>query len=559
MSKRLLASLLLVFSFSFFVASSVGAQGASGTNGPIGGRSMEEFQREVKIHQIQELVEDQIKGSEGEINQGTYYTSALEKTAGIFFEGMVVGLPNENGTQLSGGLIGTTSQLMASMYANPAASGQTYLADIFNSAGMLGAQPAYAQGLGFSSLSPILEVWKVFRNIAYFFFVAIFIVIGFMIMFRQKISGQAVVTAQQAIPSVIVALLLVTFSYAIAGFLIDLMYLVMFLLVGLFGKNTTTFIDGNILQLGVKIVASNLTSVGEEVSSFVNDSLGGNFIGGLVGIGAGLFVAVIFAVAIMIGMFRLFFNLLKRYVGIILSIALAPIILMAGAIPGQNTFGPWIKSLIGNLAAFPILLLALIVSDTVTGNFSGTTPLAAQYGGFIPPYLGGSNQSGSGNTMIFLLGLGILLVLSELVDKGAQALGAGKGPFDDIVAAAGKNLAAGEIALPLIGGVAGGAVGGAQSYREARRQGARGRDFLRIMRSGYEATDSAGNTRTYGGVFRQAGAGATTGQSVRRVIDDAQDGRLFDPNNLYKQLAELNKNQRANEKKPKENTPPAST
>jgi hypothetical protein len=41
-----------------------------------------------------------------------------------------------------------------------------------------------------------------------------------MIMFRTKV-GQAAITAQQAIPNVVIAMLAVTFSYAIAGLMID--------------------------------------------------------------------------------------------------------------------------------------------------------------------------------------------------------------------------------------------------------------------------------------------------------------------------------------------------
>ena len=61
-----------------------------------------------------------------------------------------------------------------------------------------------------------------------------------MIMFRSKV-GQAAITVQQAIPSILIALLAVTFSYAIAGFLIDLMYLMMYMLAGLFAGD----ISGN--------------------------------------------------------------------------------------------------------------------------------------------------------------------------------------------------------------------------------------------------------------------------------------------------------------------------
>ena len=59
------------------------------------------------------------------------------------------------------------------------------------------------------------------------------IVIGFMVMFRRKIDPKTVITVQNALPKIVLALLLVTFSYAIAAFMIDLMYLVMAIIINL--------------------------------------------------------------------------------------------------------------------------------------------------------------------------------------------------------------------------------------------------------------------------------------------------------------------------------------
>ena len=81
-------------------------------------------------------------------------------------------------------------------------------------------QPVYAQGIGFSALTPTLQVWKAFRNLSYFLFIIIFIVVGFMIMFRAQINPQTVVTVQAALPKIVVTLIMITFSYAIAVLLL---------------------------------------------------------------------------------------------------------------------------------------------------------------------------------------------------------------------------------------------------------------------------------------------------------------------------------------------------
>jgi len=130
-----------------------------------------------------------------------------------------------NGTATSwvpGGALGTTTNLVASVFT-PQASGIQYIAQVKDN--FLG-KPAYAQGTGFVGLQPLLPIWRGFRNVIYLLASIIFIVMGIMIMLRIKISPQAVINIQNAIPQLITTLILVTFSYAIAGLLIDLTYLI---------------------------------------------------------------------------------------------------------------------------------------------------------------------------------------------------------------------------------------------------------------------------------------------------------------------------------------------
>ncbi len=118
------------------------------------------------------------------------------------------------------GAIQGTSQLISLLYQKPAASSLDYLAYVQNNIqNKQIVQPAFAdEGFGFGALGPILEVWKTFRNASYFIFVLGFIVYGFMIMFRIKINPQTAITIQLALPKLIITLLLITFSYAIARF-----------------------------------------------------------------------------------------------------------------------------------------------------------------------------------------------------------------------------------------------------------------------------------------------------------------------------------------------------
>lgn len=140
--------------------------------------------------------------------------------------------PTTNDQQQVGGAVGLMSGLISTLYTPPASSGD-YFRYLANNFGVV--KPAYAQGIGFKGLTPLLPVWTVFRNLAYVLFVIAFVVIGFAIMLRVRIDPRTVMTIQNQIPKLIIALLLVTFSFAIAGFLIDLMYVTIYLLFNVAG------------------------------------------------------------------------------------------------------------------------------------------------------------------------------------------------------------------------------------------------------------------------------------------------------------------------------------
>lgn len=310
-----------------------------------------------------------------------------------------------------GGAVGGLATMMNGMYQRPIASSTTYIADVLESANVV--TPAYAQGLGFAALDPILDLWKTFRNIAYIFFVIIFVVIGFMIMFRQKL-GQTAITAQQAIPKIIIALILVTFSYAIAGFAIDLMYLTMTLIIGVFY---------NVLPAGNEILGYDIlklisTLVGAVWDGDANRTLISNIVGGtvnssglgteLIGAIGGTLLTVILAIAVLIGTVRLFFELLRCYATVVLSVVVSPLLLMMEAIPGKSAFKGWVKTLVGHLSAFPVVLMVLVMFYAFTDNAVRPT------GGFMPPFMLGSGQAGN---ITSVMGLAIILAMPDIVQS----------------------------------------------------------------------------------------------------------------------------------------------
>lgn len=160
---------------------------------------------------------------------------------------------------------------IAAIYNNPPASTNEYARDLGRTLGFLPAR-ANAQGIGFSGLSTLLPLWKVFRDISYGILAIILIVVGLMVMFRKKIDPKTVVTVQNSIPRIVVALLLVTFSYAIVGLLIDGMYLLIALAISMISNSSVGPSIGHALSASSKLCNSTI-------------SQGLNTIGSLTGIG----------------------------------------------------------------------------------------------------------------------------------------------------------------------------------------------------------------------------------------------------------------------------------
>lgn len=132
-----------------------------------------------------------------------------------------------NGNPVIGGALGSMSSLIAVTYTPPASGiGYTrYVASTF------GIDKAHAQsetfqrgGYGASALSPMIHLFEASRNIAYLFFAVAMVVIGLAIMLRVKIDPRTVMSIQNQIPKIIVGLILITFSFAIVGFMIDMMW-----------------------------------------------------------------------------------------------------------------------------------------------------------------------------------------------------------------------------------------------------------------------------------------------------------------------------------------------
>lgn len=144
------------------------------------------------------------------------YVTAINTT----FEGEPVYDPDTQEYKRVGGLLSTLTQLQAKVFQETdQVSGVRYVADTLESAKI--APPVYAQATGYTTLQPVLRIWRVARDLSLGLMVAMGLVVALMILLRVR-SGQGYVTLVTGLPKIIVAIVLIIFSYSIAGFMVDL-------------------------------------------------------------------------------------------------------------------------------------------------------------------------------------------------------------------------------------------------------------------------------------------------------------------------------------------------
>lgn len=348
------------------------------------------------------------------------------------------GLPDQNGN-VQGGIMGISVLAISTLFDNPPASGVTYFADLLHNAGFV--KPVYAQGVGFSGLSPILTLWKATRNFSYLLITTLFIILGLMIMFRVKLSPQSVVSIQNAVPKIVMTLILITFSYAIAGLLIDLGNLILVLMIKVFAG--TGLIDASLttsewLNAGIGNVFGNSIRYLFAGLFGLLTSPGAGWISGPMVVGGGITILapILFAasapgmggLAIMAGLtllagicmavvgllLKIFIMMIKAYVSIILGVILGPIQIVFDALPGQKTSAvkSWAKSLLANILVFPTVALLFIICSVFDKLLTGTNTAI-----WTPPAF-----SGNATLVVSAMKIGVLLIIPNIDKMIMQAL-----------------------------------------------------------------------------------------------------------------------------------------
>jgi len=317
--------------------------------------------------------------SSQEMNLQSFVNETIKAIMGSFMHviiGTINPTTNEQSQNLNinnlpkDGLISAVFLITSNIYSYPPVSGINYFAKIGRDLKII--KPTYAQQenvTGFNVLEPVQQIWKTFRNFSYLLFVLVLIGMGFAIMFRLKISPQAVVTIQSALPKIVIALILITFSYAIVGLLFDVIVFLNRLVAGIFlnllndpNLSWPDFRDG--LMSFVRALTPNVFErdvvMGPPQEMFQFAVVGFFIFQAFVFLlfpVVGLIVNFIIAVVVFIALIRCLWTIIKAIAMIIVNLIFAPFRILAGVFPGSTAITDWFKDLIANGLVLPLMLI----------------------------------------------------------------------------------------------------------------------------------------------------------------------------------------------------------
>lgn len=400
----------------------------------------------------------------------------------------------------SGGLLGLAAGGVALTFTPPFHTSD-YLQYLSDSWIVKKADAANA-GVGFDELSPITNLWIGFRNLAYLLFVIIFVVIGFAIMLRAKIDPRTVMTIENQIPKLIIALILITFSFAIAGFVLDIMWVAIYLVINIFasldpvlahqvGQLTANVQDnpfgwvndlnsgfGGFLGIagqaagGVKDIAkttilgvvnqqpwltfiffltnipADLACIFTHLSPFDWGKIPGCISDTTATIEATIIAGVtflIFAIALLVVIARVWWILIKSYSLFLVFAIFGPIAIMSGVLPGSKTnFEYWIRHLLAYTIVFPTVMGLFLLGKTLMDVYIAHGTTAPPLWG-IP---GAGNASGQIVAFIGpLVGFAVMMMAPQALTMVQDALNA---PDPKYLAGIGQAISGG--AQPFVSG-----------------------------------------------------------------------------------------------------------
>lgn len=351
-----------------------------------------------------------------------------------------LGLNDNIPYDLKRGLLGMTFDASDALYANyPVINIPDHLAQQWVPGYKDGSTSLYAAS-GYDELkgTGIASIWVKVLNISYVIFVVIMIISGFMIMFRHKLGGQAIVTLGSVLPRVIVALIIATFSFVIAGLIIDLggvLSGIVAYVLNVGDEIVPISTLGNLMKgvlkggLGLTSFATGVIGV-TGLGAFMTAGAGGAALTGATGIAGiialatnptgwitagvigaiGMIIALVIIGIVLVGAVRVLITLFKAYFSLLLSVILGPLQITMGAIPGNNRLiTNWLLSIVRNVLVFPIVLFIINLPNALAAQGDVNVSFPAKLVGDD----GGMNINATGWLFIAILKIFVLYFAAQ--------------------------------------------------------------------------------------------------------------------------------------------------
>lgn len=280
-----------------------------------------------------------------------------------------------------------------------------------------------ADDLATSGGGKLLKFWQIMRNASYALMVVVLIVIGFMIMLRIPINPRTVVTAQNALPKVAVSLLLITFSFAISGLMIDI------------GRIAIQMVGWLASQVGIEFLSLFLKLVGIIIFSIVF-----NF-----AFGPGVLLIMVLLVLFVLFIFLMIaWKMITRMAMFIILTIFSPLVFLMGAIPmGEGMVVGWFKRQLSNILAIPAMILMIVVALVLADITNFPTPLEEKV-----------NPFGLASLLLGpMIALGVLMAATrvpEMIDDALKLREPGKGAGMTGGAIIGAGMTASRLGGPVI-------------------------------------------------------------------------------------------------------------
>lgn len=225
---------------------------------------------------------------------------------------------------------------------------------------------AYAATTGTVYGGPFLDLiynyWTLSRNIAYAAMALALMVTGIMIIMGKNLDPKAGITVQQALPQIVIALVLITFSYPI----------------GAAGASLGYNLRGSMPAIAERFFTQANSNINFTSVAAIN------FWNVLIGAGTGAFAEIISFVSLIIAAVMGLIVLLKIfgvYAKMLMAIITAPLVFTMGALPGnQTTTTNWFRQFGAYIVSLPAMSLGAWMVYQLIMDIS-TQPYAA-YGGW---------------------------------------------------------------------------------------------------------------------------------------------------------------------------------